>query len=199
MSDPYLPPETLDHIVDFLHDDVNALKDCCLVSKSWIPRTRKHIFAEVELRYEVHLESWKKMFSDPSTSPAHFTKSLHVGCARAITAVDAEAGSWLEGFTHIVHLGVETRGAHCEGPAVSLVPFHRFSRTIKSLRVKSADLPPLRIFDFILSSPLLEDLNLSRHGASFDHNDGPDGPSTFIQTSNPPVFTGSLKLFPEGG
>jgi len=38
-SNPYLPPEILDYIVDLLHNSPNALKECCLVSKSWIPRT----------------------------------------------------------------------------------------------------------------------------------------------------------------
>jgi len=199
MSSPYLPPEILDYIVDFLHDDPDALKKICLVSKSWIPRTRGHLFAKVELRYEVHLKSWKKIFSDPSTSPAHFTKSLHIGCARAVVTSDAEVGNWLTGFTHIVRLGVETRGAYCGGPAVSLVPFHGFSRTIKSLRIKSVDYAPSQIFGFILSSPLLEDLNLVGCETSIDDGDGSDGPSTFVRSSNPPVLTGSLKLFLEGG
>ena len=199
MSSPHLPPEILDYIVDFLHDHLAVLEKCCLVSKSWVPRTRRHLFIEVELRYEVHLNSWKKTFPDPSTSPARFTKSLHVGCARAVTTADAEAGGWLTGFVHIVHLGVETRGACYEGSAVSLVPFHGFSRTIRSLRVKSANLPPSQIFDFVLASPLLEDLNLVRYRTSIDHDDGSDGPPTFAQPPNPPMFTGSLKVFPEGG
>ena len=193
-----LPPEILDYIVDFLHDDPNALKGCCLVSKSWIPPTRKRLFAEVELHYEVHLESWKKTFPDPSTSPAHFTKSLHVGCASAVATMDAEAGGWLTGFDNIVHLGVEVRGAYGE-PGISLVPFHRFSRTIKSLRVKSVHTPPSQIFDFILSSPLLEDLNLVGRWTSIDDGDSSDGPLTSVQTPNPPAFTGSLRLFLERG
>jgi len=194
MSNPYLPPEILDYIVDLLHDNPNALKDCCLLSKSWIPRTRKHLFAEVGLLTERHLESWKKRFSDPSTSPAHFAKSLRVGCARAITAADAEAGSWLRSFAHIVHLEVETPTMRPTDPPISLVPFHGFSHTIKSLRVKSVDLPPLQIFDLILSSPLLEDLIVADYRTLVDGGDGSNGPPTFFQPSNPPVFTGSLEL-----
>jgi uncharacterized protein (DUF2384 family) len=34
MSNP-LPAEMLDHIVGYLHDTQDALKNCCLVSKLW--------------------------------------------------------------------------------------------------------------------------------------------------------------------
>ena len=195
MSNPYLPPEILDYTIDLLYDNPNALGECCLVSKSWIPRTRKHLFAEVGLLTEEHVESWKKMFSDPSTSPAHFAKSLRIGCARAITVEDAEADGWLRGFVHIVRLEVETSDMHMDpgGSVISLVPFHGFSRTIKSLRVKSVDLPPPQIFNFVLSSPLLEDLTVARYGISVDDDDGSDDPLA-LQPSNAPVFTGSLEL-----
>ena len=45
-----LPPEILDLIIDHLHDEPATLKTCCVVSKSWVPRTRKHLFALVEFR-----------------------------------------------------------------------------------------------------------------------------------------------------
>jgi len=201
MSNSCLPPEILDLIVDLLHDDPNALKGSCLVSKSWIPRTRRHLFAKVGLRREKNLRSWKKLFSDPSTSPARFAKSLQVGCARAVTAADAEVGGWLTGFAHIVHLDLETQeifpgefNTYPRQKAISLVPFHGFSAAIKSLRVNTAELSPSRIFDFILSSPLLEDLTVSGYSTWVDDGDGSDSPPTFVQPSNPPVLTGSLGL-----
>ena len=195
MSSPYLPPEILDDIVDLLQDNPNALKGCCLVSKSWIPRTRKHLFTKVKLITEEHVESWKAMFSDPSTSPAHFARSLGVGRAGAIAAADAEADGWLSDFTHIVHLDVETPDIYLTESEISLIPFHGFSQTIKSLRVKSVDIPLLLIFDFILSSPLLEDLTVSGYRDWVDDSDGSDGPPTFVQPWNPPTLTGSLGLF----
>jgi len=81
----------------------------------------------------------------------------------------------------------------------SLVPFRWPSHTIKSLRVKSPDLPPSRIFDFILSFPLLEHLDLVCCKTSVDDGNSSGGPSTFVQPSSPPVLTGSLKLEPAGG
>src|ERR1700753_3734442 len=79
MSPPNLPPELLDHIADFLCDSSDALKSCCLVSKSWIPAARKHLFADIQFRTIDDLESWEAIFPDPSASPAHYTKTLF-GC-----------------------------------------------------------------------------------------------------------------------
>jgi len=197
MPNLHLPPEILDYIVDFLHSYPNVLQKCCLVSESWIPRARKHLFAEVKINTEENLEMWKKLFSDPSTSPANFAQSLHVRCPRLVTAADAEVGGWLTGFAHIVRLEVKARDLYLGPLAVSLVPFHGFSRTIKSLHVDSIEVPPSEIFDFVLSSPLLEDLTVAGYKTPADDGDDSDGPPTFVHPSNPPVFTGSLQLFLE--
>ena len=55
MSNPHLPAEILDYIIDHLHDTEDALRNCSLVSKSWIPRTRTHLFADVKLILISHL------------------------------------------------------------------------------------------------------------------------------------------------
>ena len=197
MSNPHLPPEILDHIVDLLHDYPNALKACCLISKSWIPRTRKHLFAEVGLPTEERLQSWKKAFSDPSTSPACFTKSLRIGCPHVISAADAEAGGWLRDFAHIVHLDVGIQDM--DKPVVSLAPFHGLSRTVKSLRLGPLLPPPSWILNFIISFPLLEDLIVCNRRTLVDDGYGSDDPSTFDQPSSSPIFTGFLGLFLHGG
>ena len=186
MSNPTLPAELLDHITDHL-DTRRALGDCCLVSKLWIPRTRKHLFASIEFRTAVDLESWKKKFPDPSTSPACYTKALTIGCPEEVTVADAEVGGWIRGFSHIVHL--ELKGYLAD----NLTPlFHGFSPTIKSLDVNVTMLSPSHIFNLILSFPLLEDLRVT--GWEVRGGGSPDGLPTVIQPSNPPIFTGSLEL-----
>ena len=186
MSNPTLPAELLDHITDHL-DTRRALGDCCLVSKLWIPRTRKHLFASIEFRTAVDLESWKKKFPDPSTSPACYTKALTIGCPEEVTVADAEVGGWIRGFSHIVHL--ELKGYLAD----NLTPlFHGFSPTIKSLDVNVIMLSPSHIFNLILSFPLLEDLRVT--GWEVRGGGSPDGLPTVIQPSNPPIFTGSLEL-----
>ena len=72
MPNPYLPPETLDHIVGLLHDKPATLKKCCFLSKPWDPRTRKHLFAEIMFLSEKVLKSWMRTFPDPSDSPGSY-------------------------------------------------------------------------------------------------------------------------------
>ena len=76
-SNTHLPSETLDHIVGnlpgaersdpLLGTEISYLRgterrnfrNCCLVSKSWVPRARKHLFFHVTFSNAKGLESWK--------------------------------------------------------------------------------------------------------------------------------------------
>jgi hypothetical protein len=124
MSNLHLPAEILDHIVDHLHDAEDELMSCCLVSKSWIPRTRKHLFADIEFPTAKRLQSWKKTFPDLSTSPAHYAKTLFIDRPQVVTAAEAETGGWIRGFSRVEHLEVNL---DFRQSAVPLVPFHGFS------------------------------------------------------------------------
>ena len=200
MSNPYLPPEILDHIIDVIHDTPETLKKCCLVSKSWVPRTRKHLFTDIKIRSADDLKSWNETFPDPSTSPAHHTKTLYVGCPHLVTPEHAEPGGWITGFSGVVHLEVADRESTIAEPTASLAPFHGFSPVIKSLRVGFFIIPSSRVFGLILSFPLLEDLAVVAHrGSSVCDGDGSDELSAMVQPSNPPTFTGSLDLFMRQG
>jgi len=186
MSNPRLPVELLDHVADYLHGRKEALRNCCLVSKSWIPRARKHLFADIRFNTRAVQESWKEMFPDPSISPAHYTKTLLIDCSHIVTAADAEARSWIRGFSCVVHLRVYIRGLYSYESVAPLVPLHGFSPIVKSLRMEAIALPSSQMFDFILSFPLLEDLAVI-NSVSY-------GSPTPIHPSNPPKFTGSLEL-----
>jgi hypothetical protein len=81
----FLPPEIFYLIVDHLYDEQTTLRVCCLLSKSWIWRTRRHIFAHVEFEESgfsigpgSSIASWKKAFPDPSNSPAYHTHGLKI-------------------------------------------------------------------------------------------------------------------------
>jgi hypothetical protein len=190
MSSPHLPAKTLDHIVDHLYETRDALKKCRLVSKSWIPRTRKHLFASISFHTIKQLESWKETFPDPSTSPAGYAEALFIDCPNAATV-----GSWIRSFSHVEHLYV---GGHALDRSFSksttpLVPFHGFSSVIKSLRVDIPALPLSQVFNLILSFPLLKDLAvIIRSGISADNGEGEMPTAT--QPPTPPTLTGSLKL-----
>jgi len=193
MSSPHLPAELLDHVVDVLHGTRNALRNCCLVSKSWVPRTRKHLFASGRFITAKELQSWKKAFPDPSTSPAHYTRTLLIGCA------DVELGSWIGGFSQVVRLELVSQSMYINESEISLVPLHGFSPVLKSLRVAFAVLPSSRIFDLLLSFPHLDDLAVISFDAAIDNGCGPDGLPAVAQPSSPPTLAGSLDIFLKGG
>ena len=192
MSNPPLPAEILDHVVDHLHDMRDALKNCCLVSKSWIPRARMHLFTDVMFYTIKLLQTWKEMFPDPSTSPACYAKLLFVGNSEAVTVADAEAGGWITGFSRVVRLVVGSAHDESKSP---FVPFHGLSPVLKSLSVFTPTLPPSPTLSLILSFPLLEDLSVIRsRDAPIDDGDGSDGLLATAQPLNSPTFTGTLGL-----
>jgi hypothetical protein len=199
MPNPYLPVEILDHIVDHLHDTKAALKNCCLASKSWIPRTRKHLFAVVDFSTPKCLETWKETFPDPLTSPGRYTNTLFIDSAEFVTVADAEAGGWIRGFSCVERFEVDIASHEFAPP---LVPFHGFSPAVKSLRVVVLALPPSSIFNLILSFPLLEDLTVVNYfEAGTDDSDGSEGDETLIaaRPAIPSMFTGSLELYLQAG
>jgi hypothetical protein len=175
-----LPPEILDHIVDHLHDEPVALKACCVTSKSWIHRTRVHLFACVEFSaLKPYVELWKQAFPDPSNSPAHYTRHLSIHGLPLVTATNADAGGWIGAFHNVVHLHL---GDLSMDHQVSLIPFHGLSPTLRSLSLSDIS---SEILDFICSFPLLEDLELNSLGLKTDAWNTP---------SSSPKLTGSLDL-----
>jgi hypothetical protein len=180
---PSLPPELLDLVVHHLRDEPTTLKACCVVSKPWIHRTRTHLFACVEFyARKSHTELWKKRFPDPSTSPAHHTRSLSIRGIPPITTTDTDAGDWISTFHNIVHLHLESGGSED-----SLIPFYGLSPTLRSLRLTTT---PVEVLDLICSFPLLEDLMLLSLGPGSDSWNTP---------STSPKLTGTLALRTFGG
>ena len=186
MSNPHLLPEILDYTVDLLHDNPATLKQCCLVSKSWVSRTRRHLFADINFNSSYGLEAWKKTFPDPANSPAYHTRSLFIGCPRSVTAADAEEGGWIRAFSRVVRLELHTHPYH--NPEASLIPFHNFSPALKSLRVVNL-LPRSQVFELVCSLPLLEDLNIQEYQV-----DEADYGKVGFQPLTSPPLTGSFEL-----
>ena len=137
MSIPPLPQEILDYIVDILQDEPQTLRDCCLVAKSWAPRTRKHLFTHVTFNSPSRLDAWKKTFPDHTNSPASYTRSLLViSVGVVITSADVDENSWVLAFSNVVRLTVRN-GMRDAG-------FCNFPLTLRSLCIclVLADLRP---------------------------------------------------------
>ena len=198
MPNPRLPRETLDYITDLLYDELETLRECCLVSKSWVPRARKHLFADLKFRSTDDLDSWKKTFPDPSNSPAHLTHTLTICCPQAVTAADVKAGGWIPTFSHVTRLRLDNQSTPgCLNTLLS--PFHKFSPTLKSLHVDSASFSCTQIVHLVRSLTLLEDLTLVGRSTWEGNDNNTRGPQTTFLSTSGPALTGSLELVLLGG
>lgn len=162
MPAPYLPSEILDYIIDLApRDDPKTLKQCCLVSKSWVPHIRRHLFYHVEFKVRSDLVAWRKLFPDPKTTPAIYTRSLRIHCPEHLTA----ARSWIRSFTGVIKLEVLIRSSWEFTPKSratrrAFALFRNPSSNLRYLRVVSPGGPVWSTFDFIRSFPHLKDLDV---------------------------------------
>lgn len=155
----YLPPELLDLIADHLHDEPATLKLCCVVSTSWVPRARRHLFAHIEFGGPGSLiDSWMKAFPNPSNSPAHHTHTLWFSDLTSIIAASTYARAWVNSFHRVVKSEVKTHWP--ESFCISLAQFNGFLPSLRSLRLSRTSIPLSEALDLICSFPLLEDVRL---------------------------------------
>ena len=159
-----LPPEILDIVVDHLHDQPTTLGACCVVSRSWIPRSRIHIFARVKLNAygPSTVRHWIAAFPDPLNSPAHYARTLTVIGLRLVTRTGENVTPWIRAFHNVVQLHVELQGWGGLDDRASLVPFHGLSPAIRLLRLKSSVTQPSVNFELLCSFSLLEELEFLR-------------------------------------
>ena len=107
---PRLPPEISDYISNILHDEPRTLKRCCLVSKLWVPRARKHLFGRIQFTRPAQVNTWKETFPDPPNSPGFHARSLSIDCVEVFTIADAGEGGWIQAFPNVVRLRVSISG-----------------------------------------------------------------------------------------
>ena len=188
MPIPSLPLEIVYYIFDFLHDDTTALKQLCLASKSWVPRTREHLFNHVCFREIDHRKAWKKYFPpdlDPAQSPACYTRSLSFHHAEYVTDADS---NWIRAFAKVVELKICIDFFWVGPNPYSLAPFHNLSgSSVKSLELSWTHYTTLQsqaVFDFIFSFPHLEDLDVE--------GQTPPGAEAISLPPHLPVFTGKF-------
>ena len=188
---PSLPPEILDLTVDRLHDDPAALGACCLVSKSWVWRTRRHLFARVDFDSDASsIASWMKAFPVPSNSPAYHTRTLRVKDPEIVSAA-TPVRPWIRSFTQIVELQVDPTSWGFPDPfrGVSLVHLRGLLPTLGSLRTVHCSIPLPEVLNLIYSFPLLEELYLD-----FPLTGVESGIDEWTIPSTSPKLTGSLSL-----
>ena len=181
------PPEVCDLVVGHLHNDVKTLKSCCLVSKSWVPRSRTHLFACVEFNFNSKrsIEVWRKLFPNPSESPARHARILKIANSSVLKTAVTSALPWIHPFRHLVELRLSD--FILVSKPISVVQLLGLSPALKSLSLCGIYSPLLEVFNFICSFHLLENLEL-RHNKLEGNIDEWDPPSAS------PKLTGSLTL-----
>ena len=182
MSGSRLPPEISDSIVDLLHDEPQALEQCCLVSKSWVPRTRRYLFRRIQFQHYADVSAWKKAFPNPANSPAYYTHSLVFSWTVDIIAEEAGGGSWIRAFSDVVRLEVIN--------GMSVFVRLAFSYRLESACIVRTDLSTSKLLILICSLPVLEDLRLACPGTVIDS----DNDATTFRPSTLPPLTGTLAL-----
>ena len=157
---------------------------CCLVSKSWVPRARKRLFARIELQSERHVKSWRKTFPDPANSPARHVRTLTIFLC---TPGDINESSWIRSFSNVNRLILSPNPSAIDP---LFIPLRGLSRSLRSLEV-AFSIPHPHVFNLICSLPLLEDLSLAGQETT---TDGEDDVASTIVPSALPLLTGSLEL-----
>ena len=190
-----LPIEIVDLILDFLSNERSTLQACCVISKSWVHRVRKHLFAHVQFNVpRPSIESWIKTFPDPSNSPAHLSRTLSIRGEPVVVVASLHARPWVRAFDKIVNLNLEISWwDNFETSTRSLIPFHALSPSLKSLSITCLPIPPSDIFNFICSFHFLEDFTLNLTAIYEITDTSPTIPSTS------PKLTGSLHLAMKSG
>lgn len=79
-SDPILPRELIDHIIDHARDDRKTLMACSRIARSWLPRSQDHLFREIEIQYNTSTRSLLKFEELIVSNPrlATYVRDLHI-------------------------------------------------------------------------------------------------------------------------
>jgi hypothetical protein len=64
-----LPPELIEHIIDYLYNSPEDLRSCALVCKAWVATCRFHLFHKISLHHEPFLPPYRRLQSVIQRSP----------------------------------------------------------------------------------------------------------------------------------
>jgi len=152
---PGIPREILDAVLDHLvaDSDLRSLRSCALVSKSWVPSCRRHLFHTVHFTLGSILR-WEKAFPVPEKSPAHFIRDLRVSSGGS----DGSPGGlffryapWITGVERVSFLG--------DGKWIPM--FWQLPRSITSLTMRTDTSTLVQVRNILAQLPNLDDLSLS--------------------------------------
>jgi len=98
-----VPQELVEMMINHLRSDIGALKACCVVNKTWVARSRYHLFYQVEILDDTQLHSWASTFRYPANDVGGFVRRLHIAHPRMLEDVSEFS---LEQFTNVEYFSL---------------------------------------------------------------------------------------------
>jgi len=151
---PRIPLEIMDEILDHLaaDSDLGPLQSCALVSKSWVPSCRRHLFHTVLFTLGSILR-WHKTFPVPEASPAHYIRDLRVwaGGSDGSPSLFFKYAPWITNVERVTLLG--------DGRWIPT--FWRLPQSVTSLTMKTDASNLIQVRDIMAQLRNLDDLSLS--------------------------------------
>ena len=183
-----LPQELVEDVVDCLSNDRPMLETCSLVAKTWLPRSRHHLFNKVSLN-NGNVRKWCSAIRPGPDGPSHLVRTLTLQQTqghRWLGALD-EISDHFSSFRRVEDLSITWLDLSDFEPGSLARHFVHYGSSLRSLRLSylSADFSALTTFLHLF--PSLEDLLI--HTPDL-YDDGP--PLRIPRTA--PHFRGFLNL-----
>ena len=164
-QDPKIPNEIIDEILNHLIANSGSwndppvqrsLRSCSLVSKSWVPSCRRHLF-HIIIFTSRKIARWLETFPVPEESPAYYVKDL-----RFSLSAPEEFFQHTPWFTNAEKMTMRTDLA-VTFPSLGISLFARLPQSVKSLAIKAddSDIDLMQTRDIMAYLPNLNDLILS--------------------------------------
>ena len=154
---PRIPHELIDEVLDYLATDLDfkSLQSCALVSKSWIPSCRRHLFHTIRFTSGAATR-WVKAFPVPEASPAHYVRELRFALGGGYSAPQQifEHVPWFTNLERMTWMGA---GGFRSLWVLSL---RRLPQSLTSLTIETDMVALVQIRDILVQLPNLDDLSL---------------------------------------
>ena len=151
---PRIPQDTINEILDHLvaDSDFGSLRASALVSKSWIPSCRKHLFYNVDFTSK-NMNRWLKTFPIPDQSPARYVRNLRLWIRRIPRGLFKHS-AYLKNVRRMFLVGWG-KVLGFQLPSLWVLP-----QSVTSLTIDTGAVTLVEIRDIMVRLPNLDDLSL---------------------------------------
>ena len=185
-----LPQELVEGIIDYFSDDSTMLVTFSLVAKSWLARSRCHLFSKIALSKE-SARKWQSLIPPGPDGLSCLVRSLSLLQAPASRWLDPESldviSDHLFSFQQVENLLVTWLYLDDFEPASLARHFGHFGPSLRSLRLSYLAADYSALMTFLQLFPNLQDLHIHTP----ELND--DNPPLRISRTGP-IIRGSLNL-----